>query len=45
MHGSSAVKMRAMVKEELYREERVLSGSRRRNSISVMEAVPGETNI
>ena len=43
MHGSSAVEMKAMVKEEIYREARVHSGSRRRSSISVMEAVPGTT--
>ena len=42
MHGSSAVEMKAMVKEEIYREQRVHSGSRRRSSISVMEAVPGK---
>ena len=42
MEGSSAIEMKIMVRDELYREQRVHSGSRRRSSITVMEAVPGK---
>ena len=42
MEGSSAIAMKIMVQDELYREQRVHSGSRRRSSITVMEAVPGK---
>ena len=42
LHGPNVGKMKAMVREEIFKEQQVVAGNSRRSSISIDEAVPGE---